>query len=317
MLRILGNSSSINVRKVLWLCAELELRYEHEQWGTGARSTATPEFLALNPNAKVPCHRGWPRWCCGSRIRSAGISPASMAEPICYRPIPRPVPVSSSGWTGRSTELNNAWRYAFKALARKSQAHVDPQAIAASVADWNRHMQILDAQLERTGAYAAGSTFTLADIVLGLSTNRWFMTPMERPQLPAVQAYLERLSERPYSCFTDGTEPHENSTCTCLLEPAVGAVLAYCIGGAGPVADHLAGLDSLSPARAGLRVGVRVDPGHPDATRADSCLTHLRFEPRGTVAMEPNGALACHIAQVAYSERPSTAERPMTDRRQQ
>ena len=39
-----------------------------------------------------------------------------------------------------------------QALARTSQAHVDPQAIAASVADWNRQMQILDAQLERTGA---------------------------------------------------------------------------------------------------------------------------------------------------------------------
>ncbi len=196
MLRILGNSSSINVRKVLWLCGELELRYEHEQWGTGARSTAAPEFRALNPNAKVPVILDgslvlWEsnticRYLAGKHGRSdlLPVDPAARAGVEQWM-----------DW--QATELNNAWRYAFKALARKSQAHVDPQAIAASVADWNRHMQILDAQLERTGAYAAGSTFTLADIVLGLSTNRWLMTPMERPQLPAVQAYLERLSERP------------------------------------------------------------------------------------------------------------------------
>ena len=196
MLKLLGNSSSINVRKVLWLCGELDLHYEHEQWGTGARPTATPEFLALNPNAKVPVivDGSLVLWesntICRYLAGKHGRSDLLPADPAARAGVEQ--------WMDwQATELNNAWRYAFKALARKSQAHVDPLAIAASVADWNRHMHILDAQLERTGAYAAGSTFTLADIVLGLSTNRWLMTPMERPYLPAVQAYLERLSERP------------------------------------------------------------------------------------------------------------------------
>jgi glutathione S-transferase len=33
--------------------------------------------------------------------------------------------------------------------------------------------------------------------VLGLATHRWHMVPMARPELPAVQAYYERLSQRP------------------------------------------------------------------------------------------------------------------------
>ena len=94
-------------------------------------------------------------------------------------------------------ELNRAWSYAFMARVRRSPAHADPAAIEASIAAWNRHMAILDAQLARTGAYACGPTFTLADIVLGLSTHRWFATPIERPLLPAVSAYYERLTERP------------------------------------------------------------------------------------------------------------------------
>jgi glutathione S-transferase len=82
-------------------------------------------------------------------------------------------------------------------LVRASPEHQDPGAIVASVDAWHRRMRILDEQLARTGGYAAGGTFTLADIVLGLSTHRWFATPIERPALAAVEAYYERLSERP------------------------------------------------------------------------------------------------------------------------
>jgi glutathione S-transferase len=125
MLQILGKSTSINVRKVLWLCEELGLPYELQQWGSGHRSTDAPEFRVLNP------------------------------------------------------------------------AHTDPASIAAGIHSWNRHMTLLDGQLRQTGAFATGARFTLADIVLGLSTHRWFTTPMERPALPAVAAYYERSSQRP------------------------------------------------------------------------------------------------------------------------
>ena len=54
MVRILGKASSINVRKVLWACAELGIPFEREDWGSGFRSTRDPAFLALNPNAMVP-----------------------------------------------------------------------------------------------------------------------------------------------------------------------------------------------------------------------------------------------------------------------
>lgn len=54
MLRILGKATSINVRKVLWTCAEIGLPFEREDWGTTFKSTDTPEFLAMNPNAMVP-----------------------------------------------------------------------------------------------------------------------------------------------------------------------------------------------------------------------------------------------------------------------
>ncbi|MBV8653807.1 MAG: glutathione S-transferase [Alphaproteobacteria bacterium] len=193
---LLGKASSINVRKVLWLCEELGLAVEREDWGSGFRATETPEFLALNPNGLVPvlkdgAHVLWEsNTICrylAAREQRSDLLPADIAA--------RSLVEQWMDW--QATELNNSWRYAFMALVRRSPAHTDPDALAEGVASWNRHMRILDGRLAGTGAYVAGPAFTLADIVLGLSTHRWFMTPIERPPLPAVEAYYERLSQRP------------------------------------------------------------------------------------------------------------------------
>jgi len=56
---------------------------------------------------------------------------------------------------------------------------------------------MLDAHFARGGQFVTGEFFTLADVVLGLSTHRWLMSPIERPQLDAVHGYYQRLSVRP------------------------------------------------------------------------------------------------------------------------
>ena len=196
MLKIYGKSSSINVRKVLWLCAELDLPYTLEQWGSGFRPTDTDEFRALNPNALVPVIQDGQAvlWESNTICRYLAFR-QQRKDLLPDDPLSRALIEQWMDW--QATELNTAWRYAFMALVRNSPAHTDCGAIEASIEDWNRHMSILDAQLAKTGTYVAGDTFTLADIVLGLSTHRWFMTPLARPDLTAVGAYYERLSKRP------------------------------------------------------------------------------------------------------------------------
>ena len=195
-LQVLGRSSSINVRKVLWTCDELGLPFAREDWGLGFQSTQAPAFLARNPNALVPVivDADFVLWESNSICRylaakqgRGDLLPADAAG--------RARVEQWMDW--QAGELNNAWRYAFMALVRKSAAHTDAAALQASRHNWNRHMQILEAQLTHTGAYAVGPVFTLADIVLGLSVHRWLMTPMIRPELPAVAAYVERLKQRP------------------------------------------------------------------------------------------------------------------------
>lgn len=97
----------------------------------------------------------------------------------------------------QATELNTAWRYAFMSLVRNSPTHADASAVEASVRSWNDAMTLLNNQLARAGAFVVGPNLTLADIVIGLSTHRWFSTPIQRPTLPQVEQYYERLSARP------------------------------------------------------------------------------------------------------------------------
>ncbi len=197
MMRILGKASSINVRKVLWAASELGIAFEREDWGSGFRSTQEPAFLALNPNAMVPvlvdgdavlwesntiCRYLATRYGEGRLLPADALARAKVEQWMDWQ----------------ATELNNAWRYAFMGLVRGSPAHQDPVQIAAGIAGWNRHMGLLERHLETAGDYVAGGAFSLADIVLGLSTHRWRKTPMdERPDYPAVAAWMARLESRP------------------------------------------------------------------------------------------------------------------------
>jgi glutathione S-transferase len=196
MVKILGKPVSINVRKVLWTCEELGVPHELEPWGAGYRDTDVPEFRALNPNAMVPVLVDGDVVLWESNTICRYLAGKHGRDDLLPRaPLARARVEQWMDWQGG--DLNNSWRYAFMGLVRHSPAHQDAQALAAGVQSWNRHMAILDEQLRKTGAWAAGDAFTLADVVLGLSVNRWFMTPIERPALPAVAAYYDRLGERP------------------------------------------------------------------------------------------------------------------------
>jgi glutathione S-transferase len=196
-MRILGKASSINVRKVLWTATELGIAFEREDWGSGFRSTQEPEFLALNPNAMVP-------------VLVDGAAVLWESNTICrylaarygdgrLLPVDALARATVEQWMDwQATELNNAWRYAFMGLVRGSPAHQDPVQHAAGIAGWNRQMGLLERHLETAGDYVAGGAFSLADIVLGLSTHRWRKTPMDaRPDYPALAAWMARLEARP------------------------------------------------------------------------------------------------------------------------
>lgn len=196
MLKILGRDNSINVRKVLWLCEELNLEYVREDWGRGFRSAQSPEYLQLNPNGQIPVvlDGDLVLWQSNSIIRY--LANAYDKEHQLY-PTQAKERFFVDQWIDwQAIELNNSWTYTIMSLLRHSPDHRDPNLLQQGIDDWNHHMQILDQQLEKTQAYVAGTEFTLADIPIGLSVQRWKATPFGHPTLKHVDQYFELLNQR-------------------------------------------------------------------------------------------------------------------------
>lgn len=197
MLRILGRTNSINVRKVLWTAAECGLDYTHEPEWAAERSVRDPEFLALNPHGLVPVLVD------GDVVLSESHTICRYLAAVAGREDLLPhAPVARAGvekWMDwQQTDLNSSWSAAFYALVRKVPAAMsDTNAIANSARAWNEQMALLERQIASTGAYAAGETFTLADIPLGLSVQRWRLTPIGHDHAPRLDEYRAKLLARP------------------------------------------------------------------------------------------------------------------------
>jgi glutathione S-transferase len=185
MLTIYGHATSINVRKVLWTCAELGLPFEREERDT----------RGLNPVRMVPVidDGGVIVWESNVIVRylvtSRGRTGLAPAEPVARAHVEQ--------WMDwQASDFNNSWRVPFQALVRHNPAFQDDVAIQSSIELLNSNVGIIDIQLARTRAYIAGEHFTMADIVIGLSLERWRSIPMQRPDYPNVTRYYEQLCAR-------------------------------------------------------------------------------------------------------------------------
>ncbi|WP_375599550.1 glutathione S-transferase family protein [Devosia sp. Naph2] len=194
MMRILGRVTSINVRKALWAARELGLDYAHEDWGLPNRDPKVPEFMALNPNAKVPVlvEDDFVLWesvaimLYLNRKAGGGLLPEDARQ--------QGLVMQWVLW--QNNEMGSNWAYPLMSIIRKAPGFDDPQKIADNIEAWTGKMNIIEAHLARTGDFVVGSAFSLADIAITLGLHRWFAIPFEHPPMPASQAYYERMKSR-------------------------------------------------------------------------------------------------------------------------
>lgn len=194
-LKILGRVTSINMRKALWTADLIGVEYETELWGLPHRDPKAPEYLALNPNGLVPViiDDGFVLWESNAIMRYLADTRRSGLWPTA----PKERALVDQWLTWQVAELNAGWGYAVHALLRKNPAYDDEVRIAESIKKWTAAMQILEAQLVKGGGFAANERLSIADIGLALSSHRWFSTPFDKPNLPAVAEHYSRLRETP------------------------------------------------------------------------------------------------------------------------
>ena len=195
MLRILGKASSINVRKVLWTCAELTLPFELEEWGSGFKPTDTPAFLALNPNAMVPViqDEDFTLWESNTIVRYL----CARYAPGQLYPEALPARFVAEQWMDwQQTTLNPAGRDAFMQWIRTPATQRNDALIQRSVAATEALLALLDAHLAHQ-PFMAGEHFTMADIPVGCEIHRWWGLPQERTARPHLERWFQALRERP------------------------------------------------------------------------------------------------------------------------
>jgi len=195
-LRLWGRVNSVNVQKVLWCFQELDLPYERIDAGMQFGVNTEPDYLAKNPNGKVPLlmDGDYVLWESNAIIRY--LAQQYGAGGTLYPPDPR-IRGGVDRWLDWSlSTLQPAERPVFWGLVRTPPAERDMAAIQAATDAVAALWGIVDRHLAGR-RFLEGEVFTLADIVLGVSVHRWMRTPMARADLPAVQAYYARLKDRP------------------------------------------------------------------------------------------------------------------------
>lgn len=192
MITLLGRRSSINVQKVLWTLLEIGVEFEHEELGGRFGGLQTEEFLALNPNGRIPVLRDsevvvWEsqaivRYLCArySDRRLWPEDPAHRAQTDQWME-----------WC--STTLQPAFMGFFWGWYRTPEAKRDAGQNAAQLAWANAAFALADRHL----AQAEMNRLTMAGLVVGAQLYRYFTLDIDRPKSPKLEAWYAELCQRP------------------------------------------------------------------------------------------------------------------------
>ena len=94
------------------------------------------------------------------------------------------------------TTVGPNWGAMFLGLVRPPPSKRDNEKIAAAVKRLGETYRILDAQLEGRD-YIMGDSLTMADVPLGVTMYRYHELVPERPAMPNLEAWYDRLKARP------------------------------------------------------------------------------------------------------------------------
>ncbi|KQZ05729.1 hypothetical protein ASD21_18865 [Caulobacter sp. Root1455] len=195
MITIYGRESSSSVQLVMWAVNELGLAHERLDYGHGHASTKTGEYLAMNPMGRVPVLVDGPVCMFESAaiLRYLGAAYGGGAfwpsDPAVRGPLDTWAEWAKNTFTEAVLEI-------FVYDVRLPPDSRDPSILERAA----RRLEPLARMLaDRIGGgpWIAGEAFTFADIACGHILHRYFTLDWDRPDLPALFDYYQRLQGRP------------------------------------------------------------------------------------------------------------------------
>jgi glutathione S-transferase len=195
MLKIWGRANSVNVQKVLWCADELGLTYERVDIGGPFGGNDDPAYLKMNPNGLVPTLEDGDLvlWESNAIVRYLAARYGSGT----LWPSDAAARAEADRWMDwQLTTIQDGMRTIFWGLVRTPPEQRDRAAIERAAASLGKLWARLDRHLADR-AFVGGGVLTMGDIPVGCMAFRWLNLPVERPDLPSLRAWYDRLGDRP------------------------------------------------------------------------------------------------------------------------
>ena len=194
-LTILGRKNSVNVMKTMWAAAELGLSVNRQDVGGPFGYDHVPEYPGMNPNMRVPTmiDGGLILWESNVIVRYLA-EKHGRGSLWPEEPATRWEAEKWMDWqhTTLSIHMSNILYHTVRLSPEERDENLIETSRVSAIAGW----KILDAHLADR-AFVTGDSFTMGDIPLGCHAYRWHYFAIERPELPNLKAWYERLQERP------------------------------------------------------------------------------------------------------------------------
>jgi glutathione S-transferase len=196
-LKIWGRANSVNVQKVLWCLRELDLTYERVDAGMAFGRNTEPDYLAMNPNGRVPTlvDGDYVLWESNSVMRYLVLAYGKGSPIYPQAPKQRAGVDRWLDWT--LSTMQPVDRPVFWALVRTPVEKRDMVAIQKDVDAEAVQWRIVDHQVA-TRRFVEGDEFSIADIALGAYARRWFgVEGVSKPKLANLERWFAQFASRP------------------------------------------------------------------------------------------------------------------------
>jgi glutathione S-transferase len=179
--------------RVIWIAKELGLAYEHISTEIGAAGARQPDYLAINPNGRVPAidDGGFILW------ESLAITLYLAKKHSAGQLYPATLEGEAKAWQWSLWSVQevdrgvNIWSlHAVRLPAQERDAARREEALKVLAAPF----KVLDGALGG-GGYLLGETFTIADLNVAAVISR--AIDMDLAATPRLAAWLRRCLERP------------------------------------------------------------------------------------------------------------------------
>jgi len=188
---------SNNCRRVNATILHLGIDVDVAEQGFG--DIKTPEFLAMNPNGKVPLLVDGDLRLWESRaIMQYIVATKKPNHPLWPNDPMRQADISRWQFWEAAHLSRGTGPFAFENLFKKlfMKQEADPAALAAGEKEWHTNAPILEAQLA-TRKWILGNEITLADFSVGCCFSYAEPSGLPMDKYPHIKAWLGRLNELP------------------------------------------------------------------------------------------------------------------------